>query len=86
MPIYIGIQVRYGCQHVKGIAALGCERGICFGRSMQVETEIFRQYLALEDVIQQSLVARSKNDGVVRNVGILPARAEIPDEQSVGKM
>ena len=53
---------------------------------MQVETEIFRQYLALEDVIQQSLIARSKNDGVVRNVGILPARAEIPYEQSVGKM
>ena len=85
-PINIGIEVRHGRQRVKRIAALWCERGVCLCRSMEVQTKVFGQHLALEDIIQQAAYTWPQNHGVVGYVGVLALGAEVPDEQPIGIM
>ena len=82
LPVGAAFQMRHRRQHVERIAARRCQRGIARRRPVQIEAEVVRQMLALEDVGQQLPIPRPQDDRVVADVRILPPRAEIPDEEA----
>ena len=53
---------------------------------MQIQTKIFGRLFVLENIRQQTLVARAENNGVVGDIGILLFRTEVPDKQAIGIM
>ena len=50
---------------------------------MQVKTEVFSRLFVFEDVCQQAFVARSENNRMVWDIGILLFGAEIPNKQTI---
>src|SRR5579875_1165738 len=44
-PVYSATEMRYWRQHIPGVTALWCQRGISCCWTMQVKREILRQYL-----------------------------------------
>ncbi len=76
--------MRHRGEDVEAVAAFGCKRWIGCRGPVEVEAEVLGEVFPLEDVVQQSLVARPHEDGVVADLRIAPAGAEIPDEQAHG--
>ena len=49
---------------------------------MQIQAEILRQHMPVEDVVQQCAIAWAEQQRVMRHVRVCHARPEIPDEQA----
>ena len=64
-PVGAALQVRHRREHVEGSQPAARATDRC-RRAVQIEAEIVRQHLAVEDVVSSSLVARPEQDGVVR--------------------
>ena len=72
-------------QHIPAVVSRRCQRRIGGGGTVQVEREVVRQNLLLEDVLQQRLVARAHDDLMVRYVLVLLIGAEIDHEERHGE-
>ena len=81
-PVRAAPQVRHGRQHVERVAARRRERGVAGRRAVQVQAEILGQHVLVEDVVEQSLVARAHDHVVVQDVVEAAVRAEVPDDES----
>ena len=76
--------MRYGCEDVGGAAPFRGEARVGHGWNVQVQTEILGQFVALENLVEQSLVARSEQDGVVSHILVSDVGPEIEDKQRHG--
>ena len=82
-PVGLAQEVGHGCQHVEAVASFGRHRRVARRRSVEVEAEVVRELLVLEDVLDQPLVARPQADRVMRHVVVAAVGAEVPDEEAV---
>ena len=75
--------MRHGRQHIKRFSPIRRHRGIGIGRHVQIEGEIVRHMLLVEDVREQVLVARTQDDVVMLQLGVgVPLlRPEIDHEE-----
>jgi len=73
-----------GREGVERVAALGRDRGVGDRRAVEVDRHVVGEVALDEDVAQEPLVAGTRQDGVVADVGPFSGgagRAEIPDEK-----
>ena len=82
VPILTPGEIGRRRQHIERVAARRRHRGVRRARTMEIETEIVSQSLVSEDVVEKPAIARSHQDRVMANFGILPTHAKIPDEQA----
>src|SRR4051795_1079429 len=73
--------VRHRREHVKGRAALGCERWVADRRMMKIEREIVGEYGIVVNVAEQPLVAWPEQDRMMRDVGENASDPEMHHEQ-----
>ena len=56
-PVGATVQMGHRREHIKGVATLRCQTWIGGGRAVKVQAKVTREVMALEDVVQQFLVA-----------------------------
>src|ERR1700733_2251700 len=81
-PVLSALQVGDRRKHVERVATLGRERRVGRGRAMQVEAEIGREALAVENIAKEFAIAGTEQDGVMRDVVVAAVYAKIPDEET----
>ena len=81
-PVGAAVQMRYGAEGIEGVAARRCHARFGGRGAVQVQAEVLGQVVALEDVVQQFLVAWPHQDHVVGHVFIALVGAEVPDKHA----
>ena len=81
LPVGGTPKVRHRRQDVERIASGRRERRIGGGRSVEVQREVLRKHLALEDILEEAAVARAEQDLVMRDVVVGPVGAEVDHEE-----
>ena len=79
LPVRATIEVWYGSQRIKRIAAIWRETGVQLRGPMQIETEILGQMVTLEDIAQQPLVSRTQEHRVLGHILVATIGTEVPD-------
>ena len=80
-PIDPGAEVRHWAKRIETVAAGWRKAWIGRGGAVDVEREIPGQLFALEDVVEQFAKALAEPYRMMRDLRILPPRAEIQQEQ-----
>jgi len=83
-PVDVGIEVGHGREHIEGVAAIRGQARVGGGGAVQIEAEILGQNFALEDVVEQALVARAHENHVVGQGIVTTPCAEVPNKEAHG--
>ena len=81
-PVNRALQIGHWAQHIKAVAASWRKAGVGGGGAVKVERKIFGQNFVVKDVSQQLAITFAQPNGVVRNVRVLPGRAEVQNKQT----
>ena len=84
IPIDVVLEVGDWGEDVEGVVPFGCHGRIGGGGAVEVEAEVVGNDTALEDVVEESAVAGTEEDGVMGDVLVAAVGGEVEDEQPHG--
>jgi hypothetical protein len=80
-PVDSRAEVGHGRQHVPRVASRRGQRRVRRGRPVKVQGEVLGEPAPIENVVEQSLISRTEEDLVMRDVVVASAGSEIHHEQ-----
>ena len=81
-PIGFAAQVGHHRKRIKTVASFGCKGWIGGRWAVQIQTEIFRQLVIFENILQQAFVAWAQDHHVVRHIVVFSVGAKVPHKQA----
>ena len=81
-PVGAAAQIGHHREGIKTVATRRGQRRVGGGGAVQVQAEVFGQFVVFKDVLQQTFVTWSQHHHVVRHVGVLALGAKVPNEQA----
>ena len=83
-PIDTAELIGDGDESVEAVVARGGHGGVGFGGAVEIDGKIFAEDFLVEDIVEELFVAAAEKDGVVFDVFVNAAGAEVNDEEAHG--